>query len=236
MRASFEETVDILMDAAAFGVSDEMSGVTQAVMLGQAAPVGTGFFDLFLDDEELQKVLPASKLNPQLLPFDTDFASMGGLESPFVRPGDSASTPYFQATPGFSGGMSPGASPSQWQHMQFAASPLATPGGALSSPRATPLGSPAYFQSAAGFSPASPGFSPASPGFSPASPAYQSSPAYGGGGQTFYSPSSPFNSSPSSPYHGGGGGGAYTPSSPASYTPSSPANFSPSSPRFSPSR
>ena len=35
MRSSFEETVDILMDAAAFGVADDMSGVTQAVMLGQ---------------------------------------------------------------------------------------------------------------------------------------------------------------------------------------------------------
>jgi DNA-directed RNA polymerase II subunit RPB1 len=49
MRSSFEETVDILMDAAAFGVADDMSGVTQAVMLGQVCGGKKGlWFGFFL--------------------------------------------------------------------------------------------------------------------------------------------------------------------------------------------
>jgi hypothetical protein len=52
-QASFEETVEILYRASAYAERDAVSGVSQAVMLGQLAPVGTGAFGLLLDEARL---------------------------------------------------------------------------------------------------------------------------------------------------------------------------------------
>jgi DNA-directed RNA polymerase II subunit RPB1 len=41
-RSSFEETVDVLYDAAAYGEIDPVRGVTESVMMGQRAFIGTG--------------------------------------------------------------------------------------------------------------------------------------------------------------------------------------------------
>ena len=54
MRCSFEETVDILLDAAAFAEGDHLSGVTENIMLGQLAPIGTRNSTLYLNDKMLQ--------------------------------------------------------------------------------------------------------------------------------------------------------------------------------------
>ena len=43
MRSSFEETVDVLLDAAAYGETDPIHGVTENIMLGNIAPLGTGY-------------------------------------------------------------------------------------------------------------------------------------------------------------------------------------------------
>lgn len=40
LRCSFEETFEILMEAAMFGRSDTMNGVTQNIMCGQLAKIG----------------------------------------------------------------------------------------------------------------------------------------------------------------------------------------------------
>merc|ERR1712100_705559 len=53
MRCSFEETVDILLKAAAFSETDNLAGVSENIMLGQLAPVGTGSFELILDEKML---------------------------------------------------------------------------------------------------------------------------------------------------------------------------------------
>ena len=45
MRSSFEETVDVLLDAAGYGETDTLLGVTESIMLGNCAPLGTGFFE-----------------------------------------------------------------------------------------------------------------------------------------------------------------------------------------------
>ncbi|KAF7340221.1 DNA-directed RNA polymerase subunit [Mycena venus] len=45
MRCSFEETVEILMEAAAVGEKDDCHGVAENVMFGQMAPMGTGAFE-----------------------------------------------------------------------------------------------------------------------------------------------------------------------------------------------
>ncbi|KAH9118936.1 hypothetical protein AeMF1_008136, partial [Aphanomyces euteiches] len=49
VRCSFEETVEILMDAAMFSQGDDLAGVTENIMLGQLAQLGTGVMDLILD-------------------------------------------------------------------------------------------------------------------------------------------------------------------------------------------
>jgi len=49
MCASFEETLKVLMGAAAFGVKDPVRGVSANLILGNQVRVGTGIFDLILD-------------------------------------------------------------------------------------------------------------------------------------------------------------------------------------------
>ena len=53
MRCSFEETVDILMDAAAYAEKDALRGVSENIMLGQLGPVGTAHHGLYLNEEML---------------------------------------------------------------------------------------------------------------------------------------------------------------------------------------
>ena len=45
-RASFEETMEVFLEAASFASTDNVSGVTENIMLGKLAPVGTAAFDL----------------------------------------------------------------------------------------------------------------------------------------------------------------------------------------------
>jgi DNA-directed RNA polymerase beta' subunit len=51
-RASFEETVDILFDAAAFAETDRITdgSVTEPIILGQAAPIGTSISDVLITE------------------------------------------------------------------------------------------------------------------------------------------------------------------------------------------
>ncbi|THD24542.1 DNA-directed RNA polymerase II largest subunit [Fasciola hepatica] len=57
-RCSFEETVDILMDAATHAECDPMAGVSERIMLGQLARIGTGCCDLLLDSARCQEAQP----------------------------------------------------------------------------------------------------------------------------------------------------------------------------------
>ena len=45
-RASFEETMEVFLEAATFASTDQVTGVTENIMLGKLAPVGTAAFDL----------------------------------------------------------------------------------------------------------------------------------------------------------------------------------------------
>lgn len=55
-RCSFEETADILLEAAIFSEMDNMKGVTDNVLIGQLAPLGTGHVDLYLDTDKLKSL------------------------------------------------------------------------------------------------------------------------------------------------------------------------------------
>ena len=57
MRCSFEETVEILMEAAVVGEKDDCHGVAGNVMFGQLVPMGTGAFDVVLDIDMLKDAI-----------------------------------------------------------------------------------------------------------------------------------------------------------------------------------
>jgi len=235
-RCSFEETVEILMDAAAFSESDPLASVSENILLGQLAPLGTGSFELFLDEDMLQDALEppddedgaAMDMNYQPMT-DRQGPMTPQMYSPMASPGNFGQySPLAGDGAGFSpaagGPSSPGYSPSSPSYQQ--SSPMYSPTSPAYSPTSPAYSptSPAYSPSSPAYSPSSPAYSPSSPAYSPSSPAYSpSSPAYSPSSPA-YSPSSPAYS-PSSP--------AYSPSSPA-YSPSSPA-YSPSSPAYSPS-
>jgi len=229
-RCSFEETVDILMEAAAFAHRDSLRGVSDNIMLGQLAPMGTGQFELFVNETMLDE-LPDINEDAEYLDVDSSAAAYAAnLQTPF----QDAGTPIMPFSP--AGAMTPGGasgafspfpeSPwsgggAQWSPAG-AMSPAAGLGGNAFSPGYSPT-SPAYSPTSPAYSPTSPAYSPTSPAYSPTSPAYSpTSPAYSPTSPA-YSPTSPAYS-PTSP--------AYSPTSPA-YSPTSPA-YSPTSPAYSP--
>ena len=63
MRSSFEETVDVLLDAAVYSEKDCTQGVTENIMLGKLAPIGTGSVNLD-ESHPLCAMAPASKAPP----------------------------------------------------------------------------------------------------------------------------------------------------------------------------
>lgn len=208
-RCSFEETVEILLEAAAVGDVDDCRGVAENVLLGQMAPMGTGAFDVSLDMDMLQDVIVDHRLPVQNM-------LAAGMVAGGMTPGG-AMTPYDNFSPMWGGGNVGAAAFSPMQqsnndegggygYLQYGQSPMH---GAMSPG----------------------GYSPTSPmGYSPTSPFAVTSPAY--------SPTSPFQGAAgsASPWVGRGGAGAtspaYSPTSPQ-YSPTSP-QFSPASPSFSP--
>ena len=54
-KCSFEETVEILLEAGLFAEIDSLKGISENIMLGQLGPFGTGYFDLLLDIDKIKK-------------------------------------------------------------------------------------------------------------------------------------------------------------------------------------
>lgn len=69
-RCSFEETVEILLEAAAYAERDLLKGVSENIIMGQLAPMGTGCFDLMLDKELLQKEAVSRNLKEDIEAFE----------------------------------------------------------------------------------------------------------------------------------------------------------------------
>jgi DNA-directed RNA polymerase II subunit RPB1 len=251
MRCSFEETVEILFEAASSGELDDCRGVSENIILGQMAPSGTGEFDCFLDGEMLKTVVSTQK-------------AMGSLAAGAASPMDGGMTPYDMGSPlaegGYGGGPDYGASFSPIINAGGGdEGGLTTYGGGMGgdggfspwSRGGMSPGGPGYAPMSpfSGMSPASPGYSysptspsagysPTSPGQGFTSPAYEmTSPRYGGSpASPAYTPTSP-TYSPTSPSYGGGNkvsptSPSYSPTSP-SYSPTSPS-YSPTSPNYSP--
>eukprot|EP00604_Paraphysomonas_vestita_P003644 CAMPEP_0174819944 /NCGR_PEP_ID=MMETSP1107-20130205/3430_1 /TAXON_ID=36770 /ORGANISM="Paraphysomonas vestita, Strain GFlagA" /LENGTH=1498 /DNA_ID=CAMNT_0016034309 /DNA_START=708 /DNA_END=5204 /DNA_ORIENTATION=- len=232
LRASFEETVEVLLSAAMFSQHDILNGVTENIMLGQLARVGTGMVDLLLDFDKLQNAIDIeSDKNQNLMekdltftsevytPVNTPFTMSSGSGFGFESPTNAVFTP--SETPLYSYPTA-STSPLYAQTASYAQSPFNA--FSASTKAYSPNGlSPAYSPTSPAYSPTSPAYSPTSPAYSPTSPAYSpTSPAYSPTSPA-YSPTSPAYS-PTSP--------AYSPTSPA-YSPTSPA-YSPTSPAYSP--
>lgn len=62
MKCSFEETTDILLEACIYGEKDPLNGVTENIMLGQLAPVGTGSFSLVLNEKMLKDAIEPEEM------------------------------------------------------------------------------------------------------------------------------------------------------------------------------
>ena len=56
-KASFEEVVDVLIKSSTFAESDNLTGVSSNIMIGQKAPIGTNFFQVILDEEKFMSNL-----------------------------------------------------------------------------------------------------------------------------------------------------------------------------------
>ena len=107
MRCSFEETVEILYEAAACGELDDCRGVSENVMLGQLAPLGTGELEVFLDQVgHINQILHCFLLTyPFKHMLDTvisDNARLGimpniGVKGSIIA--DGAATPYDSGSP-----------------------------------------------------------------------------------------------------------------------------------------
>lgn len=54
-KCSFEETVDIFIEAAAYNEVDYLNGITESIMMGLTGPYGTGSFDMNIDHEVLRE-------------------------------------------------------------------------------------------------------------------------------------------------------------------------------------
>lgn len=247
MRCSFEETVEILLDAAAFAELDDCRGVSENLILGQLAPAGTGEFEVYLDQNMLMGVVSNNAgltdidnvdVRGSLLteggatPYDSASPMQDSMYISNADP-DSKFSPIRQAGsetprgftdyqgPGFGFGgdaRSPGGYSPSSPFSTGPTSPSYSPSGYSPTSPAMGITSPRFISSP-GFSPASPSFEPTSPAYSPTSPGFQgASPA-----SPSYSPTSP-GFSPTSP--------SYSPTSP-NFSPASPA-FSPTSPNYSP--
>ena len=62
-KCSFEETVDILLEAGLFSETDHLTGITENIMVGQLAPFGTGCFDVLLDMDKVLKIKDSNEEN-----------------------------------------------------------------------------------------------------------------------------------------------------------------------------
>ncbi|KAG7162943.1 DNA-directed RNA polymerase II subunit RPB1-like 12 [Homarus americanus] len=256
MKCSFEESVDVLMEAASHAEVDPIRGVSENIMLGQLPKIGTGAFDLVLDDEKCKlgmevpmpgaammlpgsifsEASPSSGMTPAQTPWasnSTPSMSPYGGWTPGVGSGMTPGGPAFSpATAAETTGLSPGYSPAWSPQPGSPGSPggmspyFPSPASAVS-PSYSPS-SPAYQPTSPSLTPASPGYSPTSPTYSPTSPQYSpASPQYSPTSPS-YSPTSP-SYSPTSP--------SYSPTSPSyspTSSPSTPQPYSPTSPSYSP--
>lgn len=64
MRCSFEETMDILTDAGIYSEKDNLNGVTENIIMGKLAPIGSGSCDVIFKPPEMDMILEEQQFEP----------------------------------------------------------------------------------------------------------------------------------------------------------------------------
>ena len=168
-RCSFEETVEILLEAAAYAETDYLRGVSENIIMGQLAPMGTGCFDLMLDKEILRNEAISRNIKEDIEAIGKNYVK--------DEEEDVMMTPYAMNTPDVTGQTLGSETPmlSEWGG-NAAMTPVYEGGGYGGAAGMSPaynLGTPNY---AAGQSPSygarSPIYSPTNSNGTPASPQY----------------------------------------------------------------
>ncbi|CAG8507263.1 425_t:CDS:2 [Diversispora eburnea] len=240
MRCSFEETVEILIEAAAAGEIDDCKGVAENIMLGQVAPLGTGEFDIYLDQEMLKITAPPIEGQNKETGYGTadNRRTVGGMSpvhatnvpmTPFTI---GSHTPSYMMSPAYNN-----MSPQYFAPNTPAFSPVLEPAGGS---KAITVGqnyswSSPYNSSSPAYNPSSPQYSPSSPSTAPF--AHSPAPAFTPQSPA-YSPTSPSYSptSPQTNYGVGviGIGGNIPNATPSNYRQATSPTYSPTSPSYSP--
>jgi len=71
-KSSFEESVDMLINASIFSEYDNTSGISPQIMLGKVPNCGSGNFDIILDEEYMIELLKSTKKNEKKDKYDLD--------------------------------------------------------------------------------------------------------------------------------------------------------------------
>lgn len=104
MKCSFEETVEILMDAAIYAEVDHMRAVSENIIFGQLCPIGTGAFDVLMDDArattDMGEPVGECRLDAATPVLESAIKrELFSLASPVVTP--ARMTPAGEDTPGY---------------------------------------------------------------------------------------------------------------------------------------
>ncbi len=92
-KASFEETVEILLEAGIFSERDDLKGISENILLGKLTNVGTGFFELLIDFNAFEN---ENKRNEDDYQMDEEEEVV--INSNY-EPGENMNTPVVQNTP-----------------------------------------------------------------------------------------------------------------------------------------
>jgi len=91
-NCSFEETTEILLEAAFFGEHDTLTGITENIIFGQLAPYGTGAVDLIVDRDALTGCLETGR--------NEEFWNRDDTPTPYAPDEDGGNlTPRVEGTP-----------------------------------------------------------------------------------------------------------------------------------------
>lgn len=124
-KCSFEETVEILLEASVYSEKDPLQGITENIIMGQLAPYGTGCFNLVMDRDVLElhsqqlddvqsvrmQETPMAYLDESMPRENPSYTPMGGMTPGYEYGGQSSrseGTPQYQSSFSPGPGMSPG--------------------------------------------------------------------------------------------------------------------------------
>ena len=104
-KCSFEQTVEVLIEAAVFADLDPLKGVSENIIMGQLCRIGTGSFDIIMDDSYFFDPNSASLAQDQIMdnfkyiPDPTDIIPVNGSQEIPINP-QSFTGMYAMNTPG----------------------------------------------------------------------------------------------------------------------------------------